>query len=89
MAVVTPRACGGQRCERLGRPPGSLERLDCTPLLPPTPDEYTSDVLPASLVAAAKEEEVAAMEGIWDVWDVVPMAEAWRATGRKPIGGWV
>ena len=53
----------------------------------PTLDEYTGDVLPPSLVAAAKEEEVAAMEGVWDVWGVVPVAEAWRATGRKPIGG--
>ena len=52
----------------------------------PTLDEYTGDVLPPSLVAAAKEEEVAAMEGVWDVWGVVPVAEAWRATGHKPIG---
>ena len=30
------------------------------------------------------------MESVWDVWDVVPVAEAWRVTGRKPIGGrWV
>ena len=56
----------------------------------PTLDEYTGDVLPAPLVAAAKEEEVAAMEGVWDVWDVVPVAESWKATGRKPIKGrWV
>ena len=32
----------------------------------------------------------AAMEDVWNVWGVVPVAEAWRATGRKPIGGrWV
>ena len=56
----------------------------------PTLDEYTGDVLPASLVAASKEEEVAAMEGIWGVWDVVPVAESFKATGKKPIGGrWV
>ena len=42
------------------------------------------------MVAAAKEEEVTAMEGVWNVWGVVPVAEAWKATGRKPIGGrWV
>ena len=30
------------------------------------------------------------METTWDVWDVVPVAEAWRVTGRKPLGGrWV
>ena len=53
----------------------------------PTLDEYTGDVLPEELVAAAKMEEVQAMESVWDVWDVVPVAEAWRATGRKPIEG--
>ena len=56
----------------------------------PTLDEYTGDALPAKLVAAAKDEEVAAMESVWDVWGVVPVAEAWRAMGRKPLGGrWV
>ena len=51
----------------------------------PTLDEYTGDVFPATLVAAAKEEDevVAAMDGVWDVWDVVTVAESWRATGRK------
>ena len=56
----------------------------------PTLGEYTGDVLPAALVAAAKEEEVAAMEGVWDVWGVVPVAESLRVTGRTPIKGrWV
>ena len=53
----------------------------------PTLDEYTGDVLPASLVAAAKEEEVAAMEGIWGVWDVVPVAAPFKAAGKNPIWG--
>ena len=56
----------------------------------PTLDEYTGDVFPATLVAAAKEQEVAAMEGVWDVWGVVPVAESLRVAGRKPIKGrWV
>ena len=37
----------------------------------------------------ARKEELVFMEE-WQVWDVVPVAEAWAATGRKPIGGrWV
>ena len=53
----------------------------------PTLDEYTGDVLLEKLVAAAKMEEVQAMESAWDVWDVVPVDEAWKVAGRKPIGG--
>ena len=33
----------------------------------PTLDEYTGDVLPEELVAAAKMEEAQAMESVWDV----------------------
>ena len=53
----------------------------------PTFDEYAGNALPAKLVAAAKEAEVAAMESVWGVWDVVPVGEAWRVLGRKPLGG--
>ena len=45
----------------------------------PTLDEYTGDVIPAKLVAAAKEEEVAAMESVWDVRGVAPVGEAWKS----------
>ena len=56
----------------------------------PTLDEYTGGVLPEELVAAAKMEEVQAMESVWDVWGVVPVKGAWKVTGRRPIGGkWV
>ena len=48
----------------------------------PTLDEYTGDVIPAKLVAAAKEEEVAAMESVWDVWGVAPVGEAWKSIER-------
>ena len=56
----------------------------------PTFDGYTGDVLPEKLVTAAKMEEVQAMESVWDVWGVVPVDEAWKVAGRRPIGGkWV
>ena len=52
-------------------------------------DEYTGDLLPASLVAAAREEEVSVMEE-WEVWEEVPISECLSVTGRKPLGGrWV
>ena len=55
----------------------------------PVLDEYTGDVLPAELVRRAREEEVSMMED-WDVWDVTPMAEARRLTGKAPLKGrWV
>ena len=47
------------------------------------------DVLPAALVAKAREEEVKVMED-WGVWDVIPKDEAWRLTGKPPLKGrWV
>ena len=54
-------------------------------------DEYTGDVLPSALVAAAREEEVAAMESDeWHVWGEVDIKEAWERTGKKPLKGrWV
>ena len=52
-------------------------------------DEYTGDALPPELVAAAKEEEVSAMEE-WAVWEEVDEAECRRVTGKRPIKGrWV
>jgi len=40
-------------------------------------------------VAAAREEEVAAMEE-WHVWDEVPITQCFKATGKRPLGGrWV
>jgi len=52
-------------------------------------DEYTGDLLAAGLVAVAREEEVSVMEE-WQVWEEVPVAECFKATGKRPLGGrWV
>ena len=52
-------------------------------------DEYTGDLLPAGLVAVAREEEVSVMED-WHVWEEVPVSECFKETGKKPLGGrWV
>ena len=60
-----------------------------TPPTGPVYDEYTGDLLPAKLVAEAREEEVSTMEE-WEVWDEVPISQCHAETGRGPLGGrWV
>jgi hypothetical protein len=47
-------------------------------------DAITNEELPASLTAEARAEELAFMNE-WKVWDVVPLAECWKKTGKKPL----
>jgi hypothetical protein len=47
-------------------------------------DAITNEELPASLTAEARAEELAFMNE-WKVWDVVPVAECWKSTGKKPL----
>jgi hypothetical protein len=47
-------------------------------------DAITNEELPADLTAAARAEELAFMTE-WQVWDVVPVAECWKNTGKKPL----
>jgi hypothetical protein len=47
-------------------------------------DAITNEELPADLTAAARAEELAFMAE-WQVWDVVPVAECWKNTGKKPL----
>jgi hypothetical protein len=47
-------------------------------------DAITNEELPADLTAAARAEELAFMNE-WKVWDVVPLAECWKNTGKKPL----
>jgi hypothetical protein len=47
-------------------------------------DAITNEELPAGLTSAARAEELAFMAE-WKVWDVVPVAECWKNTGKKPL----
>jgi hypothetical protein len=47
-------------------------------------DAITNEELPASLTAEARAEELAFMNE-WKVWDVVPVAECWKNTGKRPL----
>jgi hypothetical protein len=52
-------------------------------------DAITNEELPPDLTAASRAEEIAFMKE-WEVWDVVPISESWRLTGRAPLQGkWV
>jgi hypothetical protein len=52
-------------------------------------DAITNAELPADLTAASRAEEIAFMKE-WHVWDVVPISESWRLTGKAPLQGkWV
>jgi hypothetical protein len=52
-------------------------------------DAITNEELPPELTAASRAEEIAFMRE-WEVWDVVPVSESWRLTGRAPLQGkWV
>jgi len=52
-------------------------------------DALTGEALPAGLTSAAREEELDFMDD-WAVWDVVPVAECVKRTGKRPLGGkWV
>ena len=77
---------------RAGRPSRSTAAPQLRQLSPPQGavfDEYTGDLLPAGLVATAREEEVSVMED-WQVWEEVPISQSFKATGKKPLGGrWV
>jgi hypothetical protein len=47
-------------------------------------DAITNEELPANLTAEARAEELAFMDE-WKVWDVVPLTECWKNTGKKPL----
>jgi hypothetical protein len=47
-------------------------------------DAITNEELPADLTAAARAEELAFMAE-WQVWDVVPVVECWKNTGKRPL----
>jgi hypothetical protein len=47
-------------------------------------DAITNEELPADLTAEARAEELAFMNE-WRVWDVVPLTECWKNTGKKPL----
>ena len=52
-------------------------------------DAITNEPLPAALTSAARQEELGFMN-TWQVWDVVPVAECKRRTGKAPLKGrWV
>jgi hypothetical protein len=47
-------------------------------------DAITNEELPADLTAEARAEELAFMKE-WGVWDVVPVSECWKTTGKRPL----
>ena len=52
-------------------------------------DAITNEPLPAALTNAARQEELSFMNS-WKVWDVVPISECKRRTGKAPLKGrWV
>jgi hypothetical protein len=52
-------------------------------------DENSGEVLPPNLTQAARREELTFMRD-WNVWDVVPVSECVRVSGKQPLGGrWV
>jgi hypothetical protein len=52
-------------------------------------DENSGEALPPNLTEAARREELAFMRE-WRVWDVVPISECVRESGKQPLGGrWV
>jgi len=52
-------------------------------------DENSGEVLPPNLTQSARREELAFMRE-WHVWDVVPVSECVRVSGKQPLGGrWV
>ena len=53
----------------------------------PLASQHASGPAESSQAAPKEEEQLAAMEGSWGVWGVVPMAESFRAAGKKPMGG--
>ena len=52
-------------------------------------DAVTNEELPPGLTRAARKEELDFMKD-WQVWETVPTAACWQATGRAPLQGkWV
>jgi hypothetical protein len=52
-------------------------------------DENSGEVLPPNLTQAARREELTFMRD-WGVWEVVPISECVRVSGKQPLGGrWV
>ena len=52
-------------------------------------DAVTNEELPLGLTRAARKEELDFMKD-WQVWETVPTAACWQATGRAPLQGkWV
>jgi hypothetical protein len=47
-------------------------------------DAITNEELPADLTAESRAEELAFMKE-WGVWDVVPVSECWKNTGKRPL----
>jgi hypothetical protein len=47
-------------------------------------DAITHEELPEELTAASRAEELTFMRE-WDVLDVVPRSECWKATGKAPL----
>ena len=52
-------------------------------------DNLSGTALPPRLVETARKEEIDFMVD-WEVWEEVPVARCWHATGKGPLGGrWV
>jgi hypothetical protein len=52
-------------------------------------DNLSGSALPPRLVEKARKEEIDFMLD-WEVWEEVPVARCWQATGKGPLGGrWV
>lgn len=52
-------------------------------------DNLSGEALPAHLVRYARREEIDFMLE-WQVWEEVPVARCWQATGKGPLAGrWV
>ena len=52
-------------------------------------DDVTGEDIPADLLNKARQEDIAFMQS-WKVWEVCTREEAYRRTGKAPIGGrWV
>jgi hypothetical protein len=52
-------------------------------------DNLSGSALPPRLVEKARKEEIDFMVD-WEVWEEVPVARCWQATGKGPLGGrWV